>query len=77
MQSSVIGKIEKARRYAEEKDRVSFSSLTAKFKGDHGDHIISYQDGKWTCSCSFFLEHEMCSHSMALQKILVGMVVDQ
>ena len=33
MYSSVIGKIEKAKRYAEEKGRVTFSSLWSPFVG--------------------------------------------
>ena len=33
MDSGLIGKIEKARRYAEERDRIQFSSFEAKFKG--------------------------------------------
>ena len=74
MQSSVIGKIEKARRYAAERERVSFTSLSATFKGDHRDHFISYQDGRWTCSCSFFPDHGMCSHTMALRRILETML---
>jgi hypothetical protein len=30
MQSSLIGKIEKAKRYAQETDRISFSEFTVK-----------------------------------------------
>jgi len=33
MQSSLIGKIEKAKRYAHEKDRVTFNELSVKFHG--------------------------------------------
>jgi len=33
MQSSLIGKIEKAKRYAQETDRISFSEFTVKFRG--------------------------------------------
>ena len=38
MNSSVIGKIEKAKRYAEEKGRVTFTSFVAEFKGENDDH---------------------------------------
>ena len=74
MQSSVIGKIEKARRYAEEKERVAITSLTTTFHGDHRDHSVTYQDGTWSCSCTFFPDHGMCSHTMALQRILDPML---
>ncbi len=74
MQSSLIGKIEKAKRYAQEKDRVTFSELSVKFRGENDDYVISYKDGKWHCSCSFFSSWELCSHTMALEKILGAML---
>ncbi|MBF8266498.1 MAG: hypothetical protein HW388_6 [Dehalococcoidia bacterium] len=74
MQSSVIGKIEKARKYAQEKGRVTFTSFTADFKGENDDHRVEYNSQKWACSCSFFTGHGFCSHSMALQRMLEGMI---
>ena len=74
MQSSLIGKIEKAQRYAQEKERVTFSELSAKFRGENGNYTISYNNGKWHCSCSFFSQWGLCSHTMALEKILSGML---
>ena len=73
MQSSVIGKIEKAMRYAQEKGRVTFASFTADFKGENDNHRVAYNEGDWVCSCSFFVGHGFCSHSMALQRMLEGM----
>ncbi len=74
MQSSLIGKIEKAKRYAQEKDRVTFSQLSAKFRGENDDYTISYQDEKWHCSCHFFSKWGLCSHTMALERILSNML---
>ncbi|MBI2329249.1 MAG: hypothetical protein HYU85_06410 [Chloroflexi bacterium] len=74
MQSSLIGKIEKAKRYAQETERVTFSELSAKFRGENDDYIISYQDKKWHCSCHFFSSWGMCSHTMALERILSNML---
>ena len=74
MQSSLIGKIEKAKRYAQEKERITFSELSVKFHGENDDYTISYQDGKWHCSCHFFSNWGRCSHTMALEKILDGML---
>ncbi len=37
MQSSLIGKVEKAKRYAQETERITFSALLAKFRGEYGD----------------------------------------
>ena len=77
MQSSLIGKIEKAKRYAQEKDRITFSELSAKFRGENDDYAISYQDGKWHCSCHFFSSWGLCSHTMALEKILNNMLPEE
>ena len=77
MQSSLIGKIEKAKRYAQEKDRVTFSELSVKFRGENDDYIISYKDGKWHCSCNFFSTWEVCSHTMALERILGNMLPEE
>jgi hypothetical protein len=69
MQSSLIGKIEKARRYAEELDRVTLSEFSADFRGDHNSYTVSYKDKTWHCTCPFFSQHVTCSHTMALQKL--------
>jgi len=77
MQSSLIGKIEKAKRYAQETERVTFSELSAKFRGENDDYIISYKDGKWHCPCHFFSSWGQCSHTMALEKILGNMLPEE
>jgi len=74
MRSSLIGKIEKAKRYAQEPGRVTLSSFTAHFHGDNASHKISYAEGKWQCSCDFFSQWGICSHSMALQQMLAGVL---
>jgi hypothetical protein len=74
MQSSLIGKIEKAKRYAQEKERVTFSQLSANFRGENDEYTISYKDGQWHCSCHFFSQWGLCSHTMALEQILRDML---
>ena len=74
MQSSLIGKIEKANRYAQEKDRVTFYELAVKFRGENSDYHTGYKDGKWHCTCSFFSKWGLCSHTMAMEKILADML---
>lgn len=75
MQSSLIGKIEKANRYAQEKDRVTFRELSIKFRGENSDYdVILQEGGKWHCTCSFFSQWGLCSHTMALEKILENML---
>ena len=45
MDSSMIGKIDKARRYAEQKDRVTITSLKATFQGNHNTHEVDFDSG--------------------------------
>ena len=74
MQSSLIGKIEKAKRYAQEKERVTFSEFSVKFRGENDTYTTGYKDGKWYCSCHFFSSWGLCSHTMALERILATML---
>ncbi|HHE71454.1 MAG TPA: hypothetical protein ENL34_04125 [Chloroflexi bacterium] len=69
MRSSLIGKIDKARRYAKEPGRVTLRAITADFHGENADHHVSYADGKWNCTCAFFGQWQTCSHVMALQEM--------
>ncbi|MBI2857224.1 MAG: SWIM zinc finger family protein [Chloroflexi bacterium] len=77
MSSSLIGKVEKAKRYAQEKGRVTFSALAATFQGEHDNYTLEFSKGKWRCSCRFFSQHGLCSHTMALQKILEEMLPEE
>ena len=75
MQSSLIGKIEKAKRYAQETDRVTFSEFSVKFREDNDNYVTGYnKDGKWHCTCDFFSIRDCCSHTMTLQRILGNML---
>ena len=49
MHSSMIGKVEKAMRYAHEPDRVKIGRLTASFSGDNGAHTVSLDADTWHC----------------------------
>ena len=77
MQSSLIGKIEKAKRYAQEKDRISFTELSVTFRGDNDNYTTEYRTGKWHCTCRFFSTWGLCSHTMALEKILGNMLPEE
>ncbi len=70
MQSSLINKIEKARRYAQETDRITFTELSVKFRGDNDSYTTCFRDGKWQCTCHFFSNWKTCSHTMAMEKVL-------
>jgi len=72
----MIGKIEKAHRYAREPERVRFDEFKATFHGGHDDYVIELRDGHWHCSCHTFESHVVgtCAHVMALQQILGSML---
>ncbi|MSQ15564.1 MAG: hypothetical protein EXR50_06855 [Dehalococcoidia bacterium] len=74
MNASLIGKIEKAKRYAEEPKRVSFREFSVVFSGENDDHIVSFKSDEWNCSCDFFTGWKVCSHTMALERILLDML---
>ena len=74
MQSSLIGKIEKAKRYAQEKERVTLTEFGVHFRGDNDTYLTGYKDGKWHCSCHFFSSWGSCSHTMALEQMLGDML---
>jgi hypothetical protein len=79
MYSSMIGKIEKAHRYAREPERITFESFTASFEGGHDRYTVSLTDRGWECSCNTFETHMIgtCSHIMAMQQILGPMLPDE
>ena len=74
MSSSYIGKVDKARKYAEEPDRVNIHTFEASFVGNHNTYRVGYHDGDWRCECAFFATRKVCSHTMALQRMLDEML---
>jgi len=77
MQSSIIGKIEKARRYAAEPERFHVESFSVTVHGDNTDHRVEFADEAWSCTCGFFAEWSICSHTMAIERVLAGLVPAQ
>ena len=74
MQSSLIGKVQKAKQYAQEPERVRIDNLKVEFRGENGDHTVSYDGGKWDCTCHFFAGWGICCHSMALERMMGPMI---
>ena len=74
MDSGMIGKIEKAKRYAEQPDRISFDHFKVTVTGDHDSHLVSFTDGQWSCDCGFFASRGLCCHTMALERVLGEML---
>jgi len=77
MDSGMIGKIDKAKRYAEERQRIHFEALVVRFDGTNNNHQVSLENGVWVCNCDFFQTRARCSHTMALEIILEDMLPDQ
>ncbi len=74
MNSGLIGKIEKARRYAQERNRIHIDQLHLRFEGENDAHEVELRDGHWRCTCDFFAGWDTCSHTMALERVLDGML---
>ena len=77
MDYGMIWKIEKAKLYAQERNRVHFEALTVTFNGDNSPHTVQYKDGNWQCNCDFFQSRGRCCHTMALEMILEGMIITE
>jgi predicted nucleic acid-binding Zn finger protein len=72
----MISKIEKARRYAAEPDRIRFERFEVSFRGENDDHIVTLNGTEFSCNCHFFIAQGMgtCSHVMAMQRLLASML---
>lgn len=75
MDYGMIGKIEKAKRYAQERNRFQFHSFSVSVQGDNNTHHVSYENGEWSCDCEFFKSRGRCVHTISLETILEGMTV--
>lgn len=74
MDNGMIRKYEKAKIYAEERDRVDFRTFEVAFDGKNNPHVVTFKDGEFHCDCDFFIGHKRCSHTMALEIMLDGMI---
>jgi hypothetical protein len=77
MDSGMIGKILKAKQYAQERERIEFTQFAVTLRGENSDHQVTFENGQWDCGCSYFHSHGVCSHTMALERVLEGMIHEQ
>jgi hypothetical protein len=77
MNSSLISKIEKAKRYAAEPERVRFRSLDVEFRGDNDAHRVKLETETWDCTCDYFSVHKICAHVMALERLFADHLSDE
>jgi len=74
MDYAMIGKVEKAKFYAQEPERVTFNSFSAIFRGDNDTYTISLSAEGWHCSCPGYTEHGMCPHIMTMERVFSKML---
>ena len=55
MDYGMIGKREKAKRYAEEQSRFLLNKFDVTFHGDNNNHHVTFDNGMFTCDCEFFM----------------------
>jgi len=70
----MVNKIVKAKQYAESPERVTFREFKVRFDGDNDAHDVSFEGETWQCSCDFFSTWRICSHTMAIERILGPML---
>jgi hypothetical protein len=76
MDYSMISKIQKAKDYAQEKERIQIDSISVSFDGKNNPHSVRLENAEWQCDCSFFQARGTCSHTMALEILFEGMLPD-
>jgi len=74
MDYGMIGKIEKAKRYAQERNRFKFEAFNVNIAGENNSHNVHYSNGQWSCDCDFFQTRSVCTHTMALEELLKDML---
>jgi len=75
MDSGMISKIEKGKRYADERDqRIHFKAFQVVVDGDNSSHTVQLKDEKMICDCDFFASRGRCSHTIALESVLEGVL---
>jgi hypothetical protein len=79
MDSAMIAKISKAREYSQEPERITFRTFEVEFQGKHQVYTVSFEHGAWNCTCDFFAQRGVCSHTMTLERVLgvAGVTLEQ
>ena len=70
MDSAMIAKISKAREYSQEPERITFKDFEVAFQGKHQVYTVRFDHGEWHCTCDFFGQRGLCSHTMTLERVL-------
>ncbi|MBC8097924.1 MAG: hypothetical protein H7Y11_00645 [Armatimonadetes bacterium] len=72
---NLVSDVDKAKHYADDLEtRVRFIAFNAQFRGGHNAYTINYDNGVWECDNPYFISRGICSNTMAMERILKGMV---
>lgn len=71
---NIVSDVKKAKRYSEETERIQILTFDCSFEGYNSTHQVTYNRGKWDSTASFFKQRGVCSHTMALERILKGFI---
>ena len=69
MQSALHGMIDKARRYAQEPDRVRMDSLAVRVRGNNGEHDVRLAEGRLVCDCDHYGHQAICAHVLTVERL--------
>jgi hypothetical protein len=73
---NVVSDVEKACRYADEKDRLCFNTFKVTVRGNNKEHWVTYDQGKWDCDSDSFRLRGVSSHTIAMERLLKGMLAE-
>jgi hypothetical protein len=71
MDSGMIGKIDKAKRYAQEPHRFHFQAFTVMIDGENNSHVVRFENDTWNCDCEYFRTRHVCTHTIALSDYIL------
>jgi hypothetical protein len=71
---NIVSDVKKAHRYADETERMRITQFVASVRGDNKEHTVTYDHGNWTSTSSYFKSHGICAYTMALERILKGLI---
>lgn len=74
MDASMINKIQRAKEYAQEPERVTFHTLVLEFRGDNNSYTVALGPDGWSCTCPGFQKFSICPHLMTIEKLFKPML---
>ena len=65
----LLRKIGKARQYSTEPQRFRRRGSRIEMESEHDTRELVLRNGRWECSCNFFKQNRICSHSIVSAEI--------